>query len=102
MSEPTIPCRRCICRVMCMNKSYDVLIQDCSIVGNFLYENDKIFADTRRTFYECGAVKQHSSYKFWKRLKEVCDELHPIHWKPETDGYFVQEMLTKNVKRHIE
>ena len=85
-SKPPVPCKVCICRAMCINKSYDHLVWSCSIVGQYLYGAAEIFEDDARIYYNPVAVTNHGSKDYWRRLTDVHDELQPRYWQPEIGG----------------
>ncbi|MHA1972872.1 MAG: hypothetical protein ACTSW1_07760 [Candidatus Hodarchaeales archaeon] len=70
------PCKECICKPICSNRTYSELIHKCKIFDEYLYDHpksDKGYIGIRHDFKE--------------RLQEVRAELKTESWKVVEDEY---------------
>lgn len=75
-----IPCKGCMLKVICRNKIYYDLLKQCSIINNYLYEEDI-------------HLENHIIAKidFWDRMPKLYKELSPALWFPDTSTRSIRE-----------
>ncbi|MHA1972863.1 MAG: hypothetical protein ACTSW1_07715 [Candidatus Hodarchaeales archaeon] len=68
MTNIKVPCKDCICKPICANKTYSDLLVQCSTITNHLYQM------TDEPYYSGKKV-------FWRLLRRLEEELNPSFWK---------------------
>lgn len=72
------PCKDCLCVPICRQKQYYYLIEDCSILDEFLYLD-------KARFIEGTSRMTTRKERFPESLNEIYETLNPTTWRSDKE-----------------